>query len=200
MERAYSDDFPPAYLYQRHDEPGGEIMTVGRDARGWRLAGKVAIASVGRGPASLAYDVRVDERWHTRVVQIDGTIDGERIESELRSDGAGRWTLDGAPQPQVDGAIDIDLEFTPATNLLAIRRLEVDVGQGAEVRAAWVRLRPLRLEILEQRYRRTAPDLWSYHAMVDGEPFSAELQTDARGMVVRYGELWTGGTGAPLAR
>jgi uncharacterized protein len=34
-----------------------------------------------------------------------------------------RWELNGTDQPEAADCIDVDLNFTPATNLIAIRRL-----------------------------------------------------------------------------
>ena len=41
------------------------------------------------------------------------------------------------PAPAVSGCIDVALGFTPATNLLSIRRLALAVGARAEVTVAW---------------------------------------------------------------
>ena len=45
----------------------------------------------------------------------------------------------GADSRAVDGCRDIDLNFSPSTNVLPIRRLSLDVGDQAAVRAAWLR-------------------------------------------------------------
>jgi hypothetical protein len=37
------------------------------------------------------------------------------------------------------GCVNIDLNFSPSTNLLPIRRLDLSVGASAIVRAAWLR-------------------------------------------------------------
>jgi hypothetical protein len=109
---------------------------------------------------------------------------------EFGADGAGHWTLNGAPLPLVDGALDIDLGFTPATNLLPIRRLDLAVGEHMEVRTAWVRFPELRVEALEQSYQRAAAHVFRYDALVDGEWFQARLDTDDFGRVLLYEGLW----------
>jgi hypothetical protein len=40
-----------------------------------------------------------------------------------------------------EGCLDIDLGFSPSTNLLPIRRLTLAVGEAATVRAAWLPFR-----------------------------------------------------------
>ena len=109
---------------------------------------------------------------------------------EFAADGEGRWMLNGAPLPLVEGALDIDLGFTPATNLLPIRRLNLAVGERAAVRTAWVRFPELRVEALEQSYYREAIRVYHYDALVDGEQFQARLDTDEFGRVLLYEGLW----------
>jgi uncharacterized protein YdeI (YjbR/CyaY-like superfamily) len=108
----------------------------------------------------------------------------------LDSDGAGNWTRDGEPQPHLEGAPDVDLGFTPATNTLPIRRLDLAVGESGRVRSAWLRFPELRLEPLDQTYTREAERVYRYLAQVDGEPFTARLDTDELGRVLRYEGLW----------
>ena len=50
--------------------------------------------------------------------------------------------------------LDIDLGFTPATNMVAIRRLGLRVGQEAEAPAAWLNYKTMRLATLAQKYLR----------------------------------------------
>src|SRR5690606_5431759 len=98
------------------------------------------------------------------------------------------WSLNGEPCPSVAGCIDIDLGFTPATNLLPIRRLALAVGQQAEVRAAWLPFPALALEPLPQLYRRQAEH--TYHYESNGGSFVRTLEVDDVGLVVRYPGLW----------
>ena len=44
---------------------------------------------------------------------------------------AGVWTLDGAAVSGLEACVDLDLGFTPATNLLQIRRLALALGSIA---------------------------------------------------------------------
>ena len=191
MDHAYSDDFPPSFLYQRYDAPGAEFCGVRRDDAGWWLEGKLILA--GPPVGAISYAVHVDAAWRTRFVQLASEVPKDQEGHELRADGAGQWWLDGRAQPQVAGALDVDFEFSPLTNLLPIRRLDLPVGAVAGVRSAWLRLRPVRLEPLEQRYRRMDSDTYEYEAWVDEERFRATLRTTRQGLITRYGDLWAGG-------
>ena len=80
----------------------------------------------------------------------------ENVHLEIAVDASARWTVNGIPSPGVYGCLDVDLSFTPATNLLAIRRTSLAIGARADVRAAWLRFPELALEPLYQRYERLA--------------------------------------------
>ena len=59
---------------------------------------------------------------------------GDRpVEIVLSIDSSGQWRLNGTQQPQVSGCIDLDLNFSPSTNLLPIRRLGLAAASGSEL-------------------------------------------------------------------
>jgi RimJ/RimL family protein N-acetyltransferase len=175
--------------WRRTDVPGREDARVEQTPGGWRLTGEVEADEAGVR-AQLAYVIDCECDWRTRRAVITGSAAGAPIRLEFAADGKGHWMLDGAPLPLVEGALDIDLGFTPATNLLPIRRLDLAVGQRADVRTAWVRFPELRVEVLEQSYRREADRVFRYEALVDGERFEARLDTDEFGRVLVYEGLW----------
>ncbi len=104
------------------------------------------------------------------------------------ADGAGGWRADGDPVSALDGCIDVDLGWTPATNTLPIRRLDLGVGDEVTISVAFVRFPELTLVRSEQTYSRLAADRWRYRS----GPYDFELTTDPlTGVVMRYGdELW----------
>lgn len=183
--------FPPESRvdWRRMDVPGREEAHIVRAPDGWRLAGDLSVEETGVA-ARLRYGIECDREWRTHSVMIEGEVGGRPVRFALSADGAGQWTRDGAPLPHLAGTLDIDLGFTPATNTLPIRRLDLAVGESAPVRSAWLRFPELRLEPLDQVYTREAELTFRYHALVDGEPFIARLDTDAYGRVVRYEGLW----------
>lgn len=175
--------------WRRLDVPGREEACVKRTATGWRLTGELDVEETGLA-AQLRYAIECDPEWRTRSALVEGEAGGALVRFALAADGAGQWTRDGNPLPDLSGALDVDLGFTPATNTLPIRRLALVVGGSAPVRSAWLRFPELRLEPLEQTYTREAEQTFRYHAFVDGEPFIARLDTDVFGWVVRYEGLW----------
>ena len=182
--------------WRRIDVPGREESRLERAGDGWRLAGALDVVDEGVA-AKLRYTIDCDDHWRTRAALIEGTASGRPLRIALAADGAGAWRRDGALLPALAGALDVDLGFTPATNMLPIRRLALEIGETQPVRSAWLRFPELRLEPLEQTYTREAERVFRYRAMVDGEPFVARLDTDAFGRVLRYEGLWEAEPAAP---
>ena len=83
---------------------------------------------------------------------------------------------------------DIDIQVTPATNTLPIRRLNLAVGESADVTAAWFRIPECQVEPLRQRYTRTAEDTYLYES--PDHNFSATLTVDDLGLVITYDPGW----------
>ena len=152
-----------------------------------RLEGAAAFLEE-QSPCSLIYAVACNEDWSTRSASVHGWIGARAIHVEI-SVANGIWTMNGAEQPQVAACIDVDLNFSPSTNVLPLRRLNLQVGECADVRVAWLRFPSFELEPLEQRYSRIAEDRVRFDSpTID---FSAELRVTANGMVLDYGDLWT---------
>jgi hypothetical protein len=62
--------------------------------------------------------------------------------------------VNSAAVPGLDGCIDLDFGFTPATNLLHLRRTGLAEGQEADVNVAWFDVPAGALTMLPQRYKR----------------------------------------------
>ena len=82
---------------------------------------------------------------------------------------------------------DIDLEISPSTNTIPIRRLNLGIGKESEVSAAWVRFPGLTVEPLHQRYARTGTNRYRYAS----RDFATDLEVDDLGLVTRYEGGWS---------
>lgn len=176
-----------AILWRREDRPGHESARISRDGGGWVLAGAAVFAHEGR-PCRLDYRIVCDDGWRTRSATVTGWVGAEAIGIEIRVGGTGTWLLNGAECPQVEGCIDLDLNFSPSTNLLPIRRLRLGVGDEAEVRAAWLRFPSFTFEPLPQVYRRLSEEKYRYES--DGGAFVRDLTVNAAGFVTRYPDFF----------
>ena len=170
-------------VWRREDEPGHEHLSLIEGPGGIVLRG-VAILAWRSQPSRLDYEVRCDPSWVTRSARVTGSVGARAIDARVECL-AGEWTLNGEAVAAVRGAVDVDLNFSPSTNVLPIRRLALPVGGRATVRAAWLRFPSFALEPLEQVYERLAERRYRYES--NGGPFTAEIDVDASGLPSRYG-------------
>lgn len=178
-------------LWARLDQPGHESARVSEHARGAVLEGCAVFAEAGHA-CRLDYRLECDAAWLTRNARISGWSGEESIALDVAADdapGIRKWTLNGVACPGVDGCEDLDLSFSPSTNLLPIRRARLAVGQTAAVRSAWLRFPGCTLEPLEQVYERLGESTYRYVAA--GGAFTAVLEVDDVGFVTRYPGLWS---------
>ncbi len=177
-------------LWRRLDVPGHDAAGL-REARdGAELRG-VAVFQDQGGPTALRYTVRCDADWRTTEGIVDGWCGARPVELRLVRSHSGAWTLNGAACPSVAGCADLDLSFTPATNLIPLRRLELPVGQAAEVRSAWLEWPAGILTPLAQRYARRSATEYDYEADLPGAAkFAGVLLVEPGGWVLDYAGLW----------
>lgn len=154
---------------------------------GCRLRG-LAVLPLGGEPCHIDYDVMCDAGWTPRSCDVSVTLSEQVRTIELRSDHVGHWEVNGNAAPHLNGCSDVDLGWTPATNTVPIRRLDLEVGDSANIVAAWVRFPELDVVANQQQYTRMASDRWRYRS---GD-YDFELVTDvASGLVLAYGDaLW----------
>lgn len=169
-------------LWHRLDRPGHEFARLSQADSAWHLSG-TAVFLQDDAPCRLDYVVVCNERWETISGKVFGWVGNEEVSVDVAVEG-GRWRSNGDEVPGVVGCVDLDLNFSPSTNLLPIRRLNLEVGQEAAVKAAWLRFPSFAFEPLEQRYRRI--DRMTYRYESAGGRFAAELAVDDAGLVTFY--------------
>jgi uncharacterized protein len=173
-------------LWRRLDRPGHEAARLSRKGEDWSLAGTAVFLHEGE-PCRVDYAILCDSDWRTSEAVVEGWVGREAVQIEIAATPSGRWRMNGVERPEVEGSLDLDLNFSPSTNLLPIRRLDLAVGGEARVRAAWLRFPSFGLEPLEQSYRRVAESTYRYESA--GGRFVAELEVNAAGFVTLYPEF-----------
>jgi len=150
--------------------PGHEVGHL----EGRVLSGTAAFSMKG-DVCDLAYEILCNDDWSTQRVRVSGRVGDRRIDVDLTA-------KDLAP------SVDIDLNFSPSTNTLPIRRLGLEIGERKEVIAAWLRFPSFTLEPLEQAYTRLTENTYRYENSASG--FTAELRVNEEGLVLDYGDIW----------
>lgn len=174
-------------LWRRLDVAGIEYFRLWESAAGPRLTGTVIVSHLG-SPWRLKYAVACAPDWTSRGVHVALTRGAETRHVKLTAGDGQRWRRSAEEVPEVAGCPDVDLAFTPSTNILPLRRLGLAVGESRDVTAAWVRFPELTVEPLAQRYTRLDERRVLYESR--GGSFAAELEVDELGLVVRYPPLW----------
>jgi hypothetical protein len=184
------EPYEASILWERVDVPGHDFAALELEAAGPAIRG-MAVFHDKAGPSALSYTVRCNHDWHTTEGHVRGRAGSRAVELVIHRGSDGRWSLNGAHCARVAGCIDLDLNFTPATNLLPLRRLALPVGDVAEVQSAWLEWPALTLRPLVQRYRRDTDAEYFYEAdLPDAAPFRCILRVAPSGWVLDYGGLW----------
>jgi hypothetical protein len=174
-----------AIAWRRLDLPGHEFARLVSRPPMHRLEGTAVFVHEAR-PCWLHYAIVCDDAWRTRSALVHGWLGTVPVRRAIDVSADGTWRLNGQQCADTDGCVDIDLAFSPSTNLLPIRRLALSVGQHTEVHAAWVTFPDLTLTRLVQNYERTASTHYRYTA----GNFHADIDVNEEGFVTRYADQW----------
>ena len=104
----------------------------------------------------------------------------------LGTDGHGRWgELNGAHRPELDGALDITIAGSPFVHSIPIRRLQLLVGDDAELLVLAIDPETLAVERVTRKYVRLAERRW----LVDDHVTTIEFDVDEYGIPTDVGEV-----------
>ncbi|WP_417207809.1 putative glycolipid-binding domain-containing protein [Antarctobacter sp.] len=170
------------------DRDGEDKCRLARLDQGWMLVGHARFRD-GNGWAALDYVIRVDADWRTTSADVTGEHGGDTVAMRLVR-GPDGWIVNDEARPDLSGAEDVDLAFTPATNLMPLNRLP-EVGR-LETTSAWVRFPGPMVSQLTQSYTRERGGMVRYSAEETG--FETHLTVDGHGFVATYPGLWEAGS------
>ncbi len=174
-------------VWRRIDRPGHESARLVSLGPEYLLLGTSVFVYESRA-CRLDYRIICDRAWQTVSAQVSGWIGDQVVESDITVDGGRRWRHNGLEIESVAGCYDIDLNFSPSTNLLPIRRLNLECGSREDIRSAWLRFPEFTLEPLDQVYQRASGDVYRYES--GGGKFVAWLRVDEDGFVTDYPGFW----------
>jgi uncharacterized protein len=180
---------PPATACWRHSpaREGFEVAYYSAHQGGWLIEGTTAAIEDAKTWV-VTYSIVVDAAWLTRSARVRARSAAGPRETQLESDGAGHWLVDGDPAHHLDGCLDVDLESSAMTNTFPVHRLALAQGAGAATPAAYVRALGLRAERLEQTYTRIADEggHQRYDYAAPAFDFTSRLVYDESGLVLDY--------------
>ena len=174
--------------------------------------GGLVARSVALGSMPVPYRVDLElatgADWVSRRLTLTSSGDGWTRSLVLRRDVAGTWTggrtEDGTQPSAVEASVpsgnleaaaipadvlDIDVQWSPVTNLMPVRRLGLDrAGSTGTFRMAWVSVPSLAVTLDEQRYTLLgveSGDVCIRFENADGY-FAAVIRCDADGVALDY--------------
>ena len=151
-------------------------------------------------PYKLEYGLDTAIGFDTARLTVDSQGEGWSRRLDLVRDDDGGWHVSadatgvaalappGGKPDTVAGAIDCDLAFSPLTNTMPILRERLLEGGGpVDLTMAWVSVPELQVHRSEQRYE-PIDERRVRFVSLDSD-FTAELELDEDGLVVRYPRL-----------
>ena len=145
--------------------------------------------------ARIRIGFHADALWNTRrvMVALANAEENNPRKIVLEGNGEGSWQFMEQPAPQFEGCRDVDIEISPFSNTVPIRRLGLGPNQSAEIKAIYVPLPSLEPTVVRQRYTCLEPlgplgGKFLYENVDSG--FSAELSVDGDGLVKDYPETF----------
>jgi uncharacterized protein len=175
------------FLWRKVDAPGHDSCRLFKVAHGWRLSG-AAVFLQSRHVCQLQYEVVANKGFRTRRAAVTGFVGKTAIDIRILAASGGRWMVNGTPHAGISGCLDVDLAFTPATNLFALRRLGLRVGEESDASAAYLAFPKIQFTVLPQRYKRVSRSEYAYLAPSVG--YRGTLRVSPLGAVIRYPGLF----------
>lgn len=173
-------------IWRRLDTPGHDAARLSRVDTGWQLDGTAVFVDAD-GPARLHYTLELAPTWETRSATVRGFLGSTTVQVEITRDAEG-WTFNGA-RIGLAHLVDLDLGFTPATNLQHLRRVGLRPGQEADIDVAWLDDKARAISELPQHYRREGPSTYRYDSPTTGYHEVLEMSPTS-GFVRVYPGLW----------
>ncbi len=174
-------------VWERLDRPGLEHVVLEVRPDGVR-AESFVLLQLDQGLMRLRYTIACDNGWRTKRAQATLAIGAAERKLDLRRDDAGVWSVNGASRPDLQDCFEIDLEATPLTNTLALRRLGLEPNTPTPMRTAYIAIPSLQVRVDEQEYTLLSPTRFRYRGLSTG--FEAEVTNDADQLVVDYPPGW----------
>lgn len=179
------------YLWRSLDHAGFEHVRVDDSHPEWDVYDSMIVrehqGEIRRG----GYTLIVDKAFRTLEIRIMAEYEpGSMAALHLLASGDGRWT-DGDERhiPSLDGVIDVDIQWSPLTNTLPVRRLDLREGAEHDIPVAYIALPELALSRVSQRYTRVDGRTVRYTS--ETRDFVRDLALDDDGFVLEYPDLFT---------
>ncbi len=190
---ASSAAYPAILTWRAHDVPRMESVRVQLSGNRIKAYGRIVAAATESHPAfSASYDLVTDEVGATKRLSLTVTLAERERQLSIARDEESMWLVQDhngqTSRSDFDGALDVDVIFSPFFNALPIRRTGVHrTGEKTELMpVVYVRVPDLSVDVATISYSSGANGL-EVHSPVADTP----ITVDSDGFILDYPGLAT---------
>ncbi|MGB2921730.1 MAG: putative glycolipid-binding domain-containing protein [Mycobacterium sp.] len=190
---ASSGTYPAILTWRAHDVPRMESVRVQLSGNRIKAYGRMVAAATPSHPAfSASYDLVTDENGATKRLSLTVTLAERERQLSIARDEESMWLVQDhsgqTSRAAFDGALDVDVIFSPFFNALPIRRTGVFRADGDSVTMpiVYVRVPDLSVDVATISYSAGAEGLKVHSPVAE-----REITVDADGFILDYPGLAT---------
>lgn len=187
-DRSETTAFPAVLTWRAPDVPRMESVRVQLSGNRIKAYGRVVAAATSAHPAfSASYDLVTDETGATKRLSMTVTLAERERQLSVARDEENMWLVQEhsgqTSRSSYEGALDVDVIFSPFFNALPIRRAGVMPGSGESVTVPVVYLRvpDLSVDVAHIGYAATPDGIALKSPVAD-----TTVTVDANGFILDY--------------
>ncbi|HKO32359.1 MAG TPA: putative glycolipid-binding domain-containing protein [Candidatus Limnocylindria bacterium] len=148
-----AEKWPAILTWRAHDVPRMESVRVQLSGNRIKAYGRIVAAATSSHPAfSASYDLVTDESGATKRLSLTMTLAERERQLSIARDEEGMWLVrdhqNQTSRAAFEGALDVDVVFSPFFNALPIRRTGLyQRAESLELPVVYVRLPELTVEL-----------------------------------------------------
>ncbi|MGE5697474.1 MAG: putative glycolipid-binding domain-containing protein [Candidatus Sericytochromatia bacterium] len=181
-----SGAWPAILTWRAHDVPRMESTRVSVAGNRIKASGRIVAGATGAHPAfSASYDLVTDDHGATRRLSLSVTLSERDRQYSIARDEENMWSItdhQGQRRGAFDGALDVDVVFSPFFNALPIRRTGVfNRNESVTVPVVYVMLPEFSVNPAQITYS-SEPDGIKLHSPVA----ETKVTVDGQGFILDY--------------
>ena len=183
-----AEEWPAILTWRAHDVPRMESVRVQLSGNRIKAYGRIVAAATPSHPAfSASYDLVTDESGATKRLSLTMTLAERERQLSIARDEEGMWLVrdhqNQTSRAAFEGALDVDVVFSPFFNALPIRRTGLyRRAETLELPVVYVRLPELTVELETISYTSTGAEDISLKSPVA----ETTITVDGDGFILDY--------------
>lgn len=153
----------------------------------WFISSTVLIASNEKMAYKIDYTLEITKKWRiiNSIINIDNLGKKKLIKIELNK--KNNWVINGEKKINFNLCTDLDLGFSPLTNAIPIKRLNLRESESNNITALWVQYPSFEIKTLDQNYTNLGNNFYLYESDTS---FKSKLRVTPHNFVMDYPTYW----------